>query len=204
MKILACYVLVRYAKYYHQKHRYFAKKDVLENFSKFTGKALICRPRASLKRDSGDWILNSHLKPFHLPVVLFLHSRLFLVPSILWTNRSFVLSNTFNPLNANPTKWSNTLKQFVGNLGTNCLSVFDHFVNLALKGLKRIKQANKRLLKRKQRQQLYGVLKNNSSVIRQKSESQNGGNKKTKHVTFSEKQIFLTPWYAHFITDELL
>ena len=43
---------------------------------------------------------------------------------------------TFDPLNANPTKWSNTLKQFVGNLPTNCLSVFDHFVGLALKGLK--------------------------------------------------------------------
>ena len=42
----------------------------------------------------------------------------------------------FNPLSANPTKWSNTLKQFVGNLPTNCLSVFEHFVKLALKGLK--------------------------------------------------------------------
>ena len=31
-----------------------------------------------------------------------------------------------NPLDANPTKWPNTLKQFVGNL---------HFVNLAFKGL---------------------------------------------------------------------
>ena len=40
-----------------------------------------------------------------------------------------------NPLGANPTKWSSTLKQFVGNLATNCLSVFDHFVKLALKGL---------------------------------------------------------------------
>ena len=40
-----------------------------------------------------------------------------------------------NPLSANPTKWSNTLKQFVGILPTNCLSVFDHFVGLALKGL---------------------------------------------------------------------
>ena len=42
----------------------------------------------------------------------------------------------FNPLSANPTKWSNTLKQFVGKLPTNYLSVFDHFVKLALKGLK--------------------------------------------------------------------
>ena len=40
-----------------------------------------------------------------------------------------------NPLSANPTKWSNTLKQFVGKFPTNCLSVFDHFVKLALKGL---------------------------------------------------------------------
>ena len=40
-----------------------------------------------------------------------------------------------NPLSANPTKWSNTLKQFVGNLSANCLSVFDHFVGLGLKGL---------------------------------------------------------------------
>ena len=36
-----------------------------------------------------------------------------------------------NPLSTNPTKWSNTLKQFP----TNYLSVFDHFVGLALKGL---------------------------------------------------------------------
>ena len=41
----------------------------------------------------------------------------------------------FNPLCANFTKWSKTLKQFVGKLPTNCLSMFDHFVGLALKGL---------------------------------------------------------------------
>ena len=41
-----------------------------------------------------------------------------------------------NPLSANFTKQSNTLKQFVGILLTNCFSVFDHFVILALKGLK--------------------------------------------------------------------
>ena len=40
-----------------------------------------------------------------------------------------------NPLSASPTKWSNTLKQFVRNFPTNCLSVFDHFVILVLKGL---------------------------------------------------------------------
>ena len=41
----------------------------------------------------------------------------------------------FNPLSANFTKWSNTLKQFVCKLLTNILSVFDHFVGLAFKGL---------------------------------------------------------------------
>ena len=43
-----------------------------------------------------------------------------------------------NPLSANFTKWSNTLKKFVGKLPTNCLSVFDHFAGLALDGLKNV------------------------------------------------------------------
>ena len=47
-----------------------------------------------------------------------------------------ILSDIFNFLSANPTKWSYALKQFVGNFPTNCLSVFDHFVKLALKGLR--------------------------------------------------------------------
>ena len=41
-----------------------------------------------------------------------------------------------NPLSADFTIWSDTLKQFVGKLLTNCWSVFDYFVGLALKGLK--------------------------------------------------------------------
>ena len=40
-----------------------------------------------------------------------------------------------NPLSANLTKWPNAFKQFVGKFPTNCLSVFDHFVKLTLKGL---------------------------------------------------------------------
>ena len=40
-----------------------------------------------------------------------------------------------NLLYANPTKWSNTLKQFVRSVAMNRLSVFDHFVGLALKWL---------------------------------------------------------------------
>ena len=38
-------------------------------------------------------------------------------------------------LTAKPTNCSNALKQFVGKFPTNCLSVFDHFVWLARKGL---------------------------------------------------------------------
>ena len=33
----------------------------------------------------------------------------------------------------------------------------------------------------------------NSLVIKQKGESQNGGNKKVKHTKFSEKRTLLTP-----------
>ena len=40
-----------------------------------------------------------------------------------------------NRLSANITKWSNTLKNFVGKLPRSCLSMFEHFVGLALKGL---------------------------------------------------------------------
>ena len=46
-------------------------------------------------------------------------------------------SSVLNPLSTKLTKWSNTLKEFVGNLPTNCLSVFCHFMGLALEGLMR-------------------------------------------------------------------
>ena len=57
----------------------------------------------------------------------------FCITLIKKTKRNFY--NNLDPLSAKITKWSNTLKQFVGNLPTNCLSVFDHFVGLVLKGL---------------------------------------------------------------------
>ena len=52
----------------------------------------------------------------------------------------------------------------------------------------------------------YVLINFYSSVTMQKGKSQNGCFKKTKHVKFSKKQIFLTPWYAHifcFIIDVL-
>ena len=68
------------------------------------------------------------------------------IPSINWPEgprkKKFVAwlklmaqKNNLNPLSVNFTKWSNALKQFVSKLPTNYLSVFDHFVGLALKGL---------------------------------------------------------------------
>ena len=44
------------------------------------------------------------------------------------------LPKKFNPCSANPTKWSNTLKQFDGN----SQRPFDHFVELVLKGLRNV------------------------------------------------------------------
>ena len=41
---------------------------------------------------------------------------------------------TIKLLSANPAKWSNTLKH-LSAVPDNCLSVFDHFVGLVLKGL---------------------------------------------------------------------
>ena len=40
-----------------------------------------------------------------------------------------------NTLSANPTKWSNALKQFVGFCRRTVLSVCDYFVGLEFKGL---------------------------------------------------------------------
>ena len=54
---------------------------------------------------------------------------------LLQVGIEFNCLNLLNPLSTNFTKWSNILKQSVGKLPMNCLSVFDHFVGLALKGL---------------------------------------------------------------------
>ena len=51
-------------------------------------------------------------------------------------NKSLLQISIPNRLSVNPRKWSDSLKQFVGNSRRNCLSMFDHFVGLVLKGLK--------------------------------------------------------------------
>ena len=55
-------------------------------------------------------------------------------------------TSNINPLSANFTKWSNTLKKLLGNLRTNCLSVFDHFVRLAIKGSSEFKKIGRFLM----------------------------------------------------------
>ena len=58
-------------------------------------------------------------------------SRIGDVLSILRRNNNSNLIFTYlNPLSVKITKWLNTLKQFVGNLPTNFLSVFDHFCGI--------------------------------------------------------------------------
>ena len=48
---------------------------------------------------------------------------------LLWKDK--IERKTVNPLSPNPTKWPH-----LNNSSTNCLSVFDHFVKLALKELR--------------------------------------------------------------------
>ena len=74
---------------------------------------------------------------FYFMLKAFFVLRIFLFLSQLFDRVGMRLDKRakVSPLSVNPTKWSNTLKQFFGKLPTNCLSVFDHFVKLALKGL---------------------------------------------------------------------
>ena len=77
----------------------------------------------------------------------------------------FYFSNYFNPLSANFPKWSNTLKQFVGKFPTNCLSVFDHFVALARKGLT---SKSKSKIKTSNSPKLLLILKTFSILLKKK------------------------------------
>ena len=80
-----------------------------------------------------DFACNNDILVYHLRSLLFPDNVFF-----SWEQKELLAGDIFdliNPLSAKFIKWSNTLKQFVGNLPTNCLSVFYHFMNLALKGL---------------------------------------------------------------------
>ena len=62
---------------------------------------------------------------------LYIHNNYF--SKHLWMALNSSESAEVNTLSAKPPKWSNTIKQFVGNLRTNCLSLFDPFVGLTFK-----------------------------------------------------------------------
>ena len=79
-----------------------------------------------------DFVKHVKSDLLHQLSVLNLIKELIPIGTLLSEN---LLQIVLNPSSANPTKWSNTLKQFVGKLPSNCLSVFDHFVKLAFKGL---------------------------------------------------------------------
>ena len=84
-------------------------------------------------------LLQILLGPFLNTLTLMLHSLQW--EALKWREalvRKLFISLYVNPLSANPVKWSNTLKQFVGKLPTNCLSLCDHFVGLVLKGFKKL------------------------------------------------------------------
>ena len=55
---------------------------------------------------------------------------------LYWGLQTLSKDFQINPLSTKLTKWPNTLKEL------NCLSVFGHFVGLALKGLSYSKQKN--------------------------------------------------------------
>ena len=67
---------------------------------------------------------------------------------------------------ANPIKWSNILKQFVGNLLTNCLSMFDHFVKLALKCYLRYKMITSQNVPLKHRLRIFYFVEKLCSVLK--------------------------------------
>ena len=62
-------------------------------------------------------------------------TQLYILPRLIkWVSRTLE-DVVVNPLSDNPTKWSNTQK-IRRQQPTNCVIVFDHFVGLALRGLK--------------------------------------------------------------------
>ena len=96
--------------------------------------------------------------------------------------------HTFNPLSAKPTKFSNTLKQFVGNLPTNCLSVFDHFVKLALKGLHILR--TKRAFRMK-KQAFFIIFKGLSTFLEGEIRTLKKRDKLNKWMHVERKNVFL-------------
>ena len=122
-------ISIRVVKDFEYFHLYYC--ITLKNRSLILAKILYSK----IFPDSSCVFLISIRNPFHSQITVELFFLGNNVPLHLYQLCMYHQKTFFNPLSANPTKWSNTFKQFVGKLSTNCLSVFDHFVKLALKGL---------------------------------------------------------------------
>ena len=112
------------------------KNGVLRDFAKFTGKqlcqSLFFRSATLLKKILWHRCLPVNFAKFSRTLDDCFWSWLIFTSLIKIPNKTQAIQ--LKSWSANFTKRSNTLKKFVGKLPTNCLSVFDHFVGLALKG----------------------------------------------------------------------
>ena len=96
-----------------------------------------------------------------------------------------------NPLSTNPTKWSSTLKQFVGKLPTNYLSVFDHFVKLAFYGIIFVYWEAKNSLATKRFVVQFSLVAFSNSLKTMKTEQQQKNNLHLKRFLFKKRTFFI-------------
>ena len=120
--------------------RVFYKKRVLKTFSKPESLFLIKLQASGYKRLQHRCFPVNFAKFLKTLVIQNTSGGCFCIFGQLPRNKNKNNRNNQAPpalkrFSTNPTKWANTLKQFVGKLATNCLSVFDHSVGLALKQL---------------------------------------------------------------------
>ena len=109
-------------------------------FFRVSGFSIFDFIRLELLPDGNSWLLLLELFSFfwHVCRINLTWIDFFYISDSISLLCCMLLSmRPINSLSANFTKWSNTLKQFVVKLPTNCLSVFDHFVGLALKELRK-------------------------------------------------------------------
>ena len=83
-------------------------------------KLLLAIDKMYLNKSFYDFVTARSVRAFGCMSVKFLLKRV----SVYYCLVKLELLGAFNPLSTNPTKWPNTLKQFVDNLPTNCLSVW--------------------------------------------------------------------------------
>ena len=145
-------LVVSYFSYLAQFFQYFCRRLWLSPWMTFNWKLDIFIFNSNVAASQLFMWLVKVLEVIRLNIFYVKNHESFILYSfrflmLKWSNQSVTVGvhniAHFNPLNANFIKWSNTLKQFVGNLPTNCLSMFDHFVGLVLKGLRNCRACKK-------------------------------------------------------------